>query len=127
MWSLSKALPVGVVLLLTVVITSGYCCVIFRHLWRAKQQSDSSHRDTSTLLDRQVRNSRRISILDPDTALLQRWYFELRVAEEAARCQRYGLTMIVAVVKADNEEGDGLDEVELFPILAHTLRSADLA
>jgi GGDEF domain-containing protein len=127
MWFAALVLPIGVTLLLTVVLTAGYCALVYRYVLHSREETDSSHRESSTFLDRQLRNTRRISILDPDTALLQRWYFELRVAEEAARCQRYGLKMVLALVRAEGEGGKFPAGVDPFPILARTLRTADLA
>jgi GGDEF domain-containing protein len=83
-------------------------------------------------LDRQVRNGRKLSILDPQTAMLQRWYFELRVAEEARRCRRYGTSMAVMFVRVNSEglagqEWTQEDEIDFVQTFGRTLRSVDLA
>jgi GGDEF domain-containing protein len=83
-------------------------------------------------LDRQVRSGRKLSILDPQTAMLQRWYFELRVAEEARRCRRYGTNMAVLFIKVHdtdqpNKEWTQEDEMDFVQVFARTLRSVDLA
>lgn len=44
--------------------------------------------------------ARRFSIRDEATGLLNRWYLERRLNEEAARCKRYGYSMAVVVLKA---------------------------
>ena len=43
--------------------------------------------------------ARRFSIRDETTGLLNRWYLERRLNEEAARCTRYGYSMAVVVLK----------------------------
>jgi GGDEF domain-containing protein len=45
-------------------------------------------------------HARRFSIRDEATGLLNRWYLERRLDEEAARCKRYGYSMAVIVLKA---------------------------
>jgi GGDEF domain-containing protein len=92
---------------------------------------ETEHRVIGLGLDRQVRNGRKIVILDPHTALLQRWYFELRVAEEARRCRRFNTNMAVVFVKVH----DTIDpthewpeaELDFVQLFANTLRSVDLA
>jgi GGDEF domain-containing protein len=55
--------------------------------------------------------ARRFSIRDEATGLLNRWYLERRLNEEAARCRRYGYPMAVVVLKAavPNLSGLSLD------------------
>ncbi len=43
--------------------------------------------------------ARRFSIRDDTTGLLNRWYLERRLIEEAARCTRYGYSMAVVVLQ----------------------------
>ena len=52
-----------------------------------------------TIMERSA-NARRFSIRDESTGLLNRWYLERRLDEEAARCKRYGYSMAVIVLKA---------------------------
>ena len=53
------------------------------------------------LLDLMQRSSEvRRGIRDETTGLLNRWYLERRLDEEAARCLRYGHSMAVVVLKA---------------------------
>ncbi len=98
----------------------------------AEAEREAERRRLGRHLDRQVRNGRKLSILDPQTAMLQRWYFELRVAEEARRCSRYGTSMAVMFVKVqDATEPDKVwsqqDEMDFVQMFGRTLRSVDLA
>ena len=53
------------------------------------------------LLDLMQRSAdARRGIRDENTGLLNRWYLERRLDEEAARCTRYGHSMAVVVLKA---------------------------
>ena len=55
----------------------------------------------SRLLELMQRSSdARRGIRDETTGLLNRWYLERRLDEEAARCMRYGESMAVVVLKA---------------------------
>jgi GGDEF domain-containing protein len=54
----------------------------------------------SRLLELMQRSSDRRGIRDESTGLLNRWYLERRLDEEAARCLRYGHSMAVVVLKA---------------------------
>jgi GGDEF domain-containing protein len=55
----------------------------------------------SRLLDLMQRGGEgRRGIRDETTGLLTRWYLEQRLDEEAARCDRYGYSMAVVVLKA---------------------------
>jgi GGDEF domain-containing protein len=52
-----------------------------------------------SILERSAQ-ARRFSIRDEATGLLNRWYLERRLNEEASRCKRYGYSMAVVVLKA---------------------------
>lgn len=52
-----------------------------------------------TMMERSA-HARRFSIRDEATGLLNRWYLERRLDEEAARCKRYGYSMAVIVLRA---------------------------
>ncbi|HLG10822.1 MAG TPA: diguanylate cyclase [Dehalococcoidia bacterium] len=98
----------------------------------AEAEREAERRLLGEHLDRQVRSGRKLSILDPQTAMLQRWYFELRVAEEARRCRRYGTSMAVMFVKVqDASQPDKVwtqeDEMDFVQMFGRTLRSVDLA
>jgi GGDEF domain-containing protein len=95
-------------------------------------EREAERRVLGEFLDRQVRHGRKLSILDPQTAMLQRWYFELRVAEEARRCRRYGTSMALMFVKVhDSTDPDKTwaqeDEIDFVQMFGRTLRSVDLA
>jgi GGDEF domain-containing protein len=60
-----------------------------------------------SIIERSAR-ARRFSIRDETTGLLNRWYLERRLDEEASRCKRYGYSMAVIVLKAAVPEISGL-------------------
>ncbi|HEY7465098.1 MAG TPA: diguanylate cyclase [Dehalococcoidia bacterium] len=98
----------------------------------AEAEREAERHVLGEFLDRQVRSGRKLSILDPQTAMLQRWYFELRVAEEARRCRRYGTSMALMFVKVhDSSDADKTwtqeDEIDFVQMFGRTLRSVDLA
>jgi GGDEF domain-containing protein len=85
-------------------------------------------------LNRHMRGGRKLSILDPQTALLQRWYFELRIADEARRCRRYGMGMSTLFIKVEDDEAHADDpdwttevQMDVVQILARQMRAVDLA
>ena len=95
------------------------------------ERAETQRQSGETLL-RQVRSGRKVSILDPQTALLQRWYFELRVAEEARRCRRYATSMALIFIKVQAAQEPERpwtqdDEIDFVQMFARTLRSVDLA
>jgi GGDEF domain-containing protein len=98
----------------------------------ADAEREAERRVLGEFLDRQVRSGRKLSILDPQTAMLQRWYFELRVAEEARRCRRYGTSMAIMFVRVQdsldpNKTWTHEDEIDFVQMFGRTLRSVDLA
>ena len=97
----------------------------------AAAEREEGHRLSGEFLNRQVRHSRRLSILDPQTALLQRWYFELRIAEEARRCRRYEHTTALILICVDASAQPyrtwtQVDETEFVQLFFRSLRSVDL-
>jgi GGDEF domain-containing protein len=58
------------------------------------------HDDVVAQVRRRIESTRRHAMYDETTDLYQRWYFELRLQEEANRCLRYDLSMAVLVVSA---------------------------
>jgi GGDEF domain-containing protein len=52
----------------------------------------------ATLIQRSA-DVRRNSIRDEATGLYNRWYLDMRLEEEGARCRRYGLSMAVIVLR----------------------------
>lgn len=100
----------------------------------AARAREAARASISTSLNRHTRNGRKISILDPQTALLQRWYFELRVADEARRCRRYGLGMSILFFNVEDDESHGEDpdwttevQMDMVQVLAREMRAVDLA
>lgn len=84
----------AIALILNVVIIEvGLWYVMLR-----TQQPQQENR-TVSILERSA-HARRFSIRDESTGLLNRWYLERRLNEEAARCKRYGYSMAVVVLKA---------------------------
>jgi GGDEF domain-containing protein len=83
------------------------------------------------MLERQVESGRRISIQDRSTGLLQKWYFDLRVAEEVNRCKRYGVPMaLVRLSAAGGAQGDtwGSErEWQLAQEVSKHLRAVDIS
>jgi GGDEF domain-containing protein len=85
-------------------------------------------------LHRHTQHGRKISILDPETALLQRWYFELRVADEARRGRRYGMAMSTLFLRIEEDEARAKDpdwptevQMDMVQVLARQMRAVDLA
>ena len=75
---------------------------------------------------------RRSAMYDRDLGLYQKWYFDLRLEEEAARCRRYGLSMAVLIVKAfpfeeNNPTAGWRDEAAAMAFVASgAIRAGDL-
>lgn len=79
-------------------------------------------------------NDARRGIRDDATGLLNRWYLERRLDEEAARCGRYGHSMAVVVLKAvaidlnrfsvDSWQGESAEAARR---AAHVVRNVDLS
>ena len=127
----SMAIDAAIVMPVAVVAAFGAGLLLLPSKAQAIEREEE-HRLVGKHLERQVRNARKLSILDHQTALLQRWYFELRVAEEAKRCRRYETRMAVVIIKVQDSnppkrvwrQEDEMDFVQMF---ARTLRSVDLA
>jgi hypothetical protein len=120
------ALPVAA----AVAFVAGMASAQPGHAW--SRTSEGELPQTAETFVRQLRQTRKLSIQDPQTALLQRWYFELRIAEEARRCQRYGTTMamlLLDLTQHDDQERPWLPggEMDFVQVFARTLRSVDLA
>jgi GGDEF domain-containing protein len=82
-------------------------------------------------LNHLVWRGREPSLRDPRTMLMQKWYFELRLAEEAERCRRHGMEMSVLFVPAETEktwpEAPGAAGAEISRTAFGALRLTDLA
>jgi GGDEF domain-containing protein len=99
---------------------------------KADKREEQARRDLNEQLEKQVRVGKRIAIRDGVSTLLHRWYFELRVAEEASRCQRYGTSMAILFAQTKpGPRGPGMTtqdlEVEVAQTFTTNLRSVDLA
>ena len=111
-----------------------YSAIVAAPNQTATRARETARASISAGLDRQVRNGRRLSILDPYTALLERWYFELRVTDEARRCRRYGMGMSMLFITIEEDEGQKDDpdrntevQMDFVQVLARSLRAVDLA
>jgi GGDEF domain-containing protein len=71
---------------------------LFYVIFRSREPAQRENRLLS-MMERSA-HARRFSIRDESTGLLNRWYLERRLGEEAARCKRYGYSMAVIVLKA---------------------------
>lgn len=70
-------------------------------LWRSvlKPPAPLPTRDLASMMKRSD-SQRRLAIRDDASGLYQRWYLELRLEEEAARCKRFGYEMAIVAVRA---------------------------
>jgi GGDEF domain-containing protein len=64
------------------------------------EADDAARRERVAALVGRPRAERHQSIRDESTHLYHRWYLESRLEQEAARCERYGHSMAVLVLKA---------------------------
>jgi diguanylate cyclase (GGDEF)-like protein len=100
----------------------------------ASRAREAARASINAGLNRHTRGGRKLSILDPQTGLLQRWYFELRVADEARRCRRYGMGMSTLFIKVEDDEAHQDDpdwttevQMDVVQVLARQMRAVDLA
>jgi GGDEF domain-containing protein len=91
-WDLTMAAS----FLSTVLVAAGVVAWIFL----ATPDEESRPRGGRLLELVQRSHEGRRGIRDETTGLLNRWYLEQRLDEEAARCSRYGYSMAVVVMKA---------------------------
>jgi len=70
------------------------------HLFKSISSREPRERGNRLLELMQRSTDARRGIRDETTGLLNRWYLERRLDEEGARCQRYGHSMAVVVIKA---------------------------
>ena len=95
LWLVRFELPLEAAVALTaniVLIEVGLWYVTLRN------PSGSQENRVVSIMERSAQ-ARRFSIRDDSTGLLNRWYLERRLGEEAARCKRYGYSMSVVVLK----------------------------
>ena len=92
----------------------------------AAHAQDSAYIDVDELIRNHIRPGRRLAILDPRTMMLQRWYFDLRLAEESERCRRHGITTTLLFLKVETEMQPSINR-EVSQLLNHRTRVGDLA
>lgn len=83
-----------------VALAVGIACLEIG-LWYFVVSTRAAPRDNRlvTIMERSD-HARRFSIRDEATGLLNRWYLEGRLDEEASLCKRYGYSMAVIVLRA---------------------------
>ncbi len=92
-----SALAAGIVGLGVAAIEVMACSVVIR-----RHSVQEPVRRESRILNQIERSNeqRRTAIRDDSTGLLNRWYLDRRLEEEAARCKRYGYSMAVVTLRA---------------------------
>ena len=100
---------------------------VVRHFWVTE---DIDAIDVNQLISH-VRPGRKLAIIDPQTTLLQRWYFDLRLAEESERCRRHGFQIAVLFVQIDpaaepNTSYEAPEDTTA-QLFVRTIRTGDLA
>ena len=97
--------------------------------------SEEASDKVATDVQRRVARSRAAQLEGP-IGLHQRWYMELRLRQELARCRRYGLSMALIVVKlnvAKDKDDDTSDSgwlteaAHAADLTARSLRNVDMA
>lgn len=97
-WFASTRLPIPAVGVIAFIALVGEVFALRSLLTTQRVAAPEPNRMLS--LQRRTSQIRRGSIRDDVTGLYHRWYFELRLEEEAARCRRYKLSLAVIVLKA---------------------------
>ncbi|HWC30335.1 MAG TPA: hypothetical protein VG845_09655 [Dehalococcoidia bacterium] len=85
-----------------VMLAGGVACIeigLWYFMMRAREAEAPRESRLVSIMERSA-HARRFSIRDESTGLLNRWYLERRLDEEASRCKRYGYSMAVIVLKA---------------------------
>ncbi len=91
-----SALGAGIVGLGVAAIELVVCSVVIR---RQHAHEPAGESRILSLIERS-NEQRRTAIRDDSTGLLNRWYLDRRLEEEAARCKRYGYSMAVVTLRA---------------------------
>jgi GGDEF domain-containing protein len=114
---------------LAALAAGAYLALLGRAGYSSGRDDDEERMSIGQILERQVQNGRRISIIDPSTGLLQKWYFDLRVSEEISRSSRYGLAMTVVRLSVGSEKPvqEGAEEWHLARAIVRQLRQVDIA
>ena len=92
-----SALAAGVVGLVVAAIDVVVCSAVMRR--QAVPEPNTGENRILNLMERS-NEQRRTAIRDDSTGLLNRWYLDRRLEEEAARCKRYGYSMAVVTLRA---------------------------
>ncbi len=125
-------LPAVVVIVLTAAITVGICVMAMLQHESQNRGASGARQLMSSLLERQVLSGKRLAIVDPETMLFKRWYFDLRLSEEINRCKRYGSRMsVLGLKRVDTRDADGASagetELDFVQAFSRNLRALDLA
>jgi GGDEF domain-containing protein len=93
---LAREMPLGVLAVGIFLLSGIEVTLLLRS--SVSPASGSEEPRLATLYQRSAQ-ARRSSLRDETTGLHNRWYLDMRLEEESARCQRYGLTMAVVVLR----------------------------
>jgi GGDEF domain-containing protein len=105
-------------------------------LWIQRHPSSIAEGAQALRVERVQRQAemRRTVLYDGDAGLYQRWYMELRLSEESARCVRYGISMALLVVRLNAskitgraEDGWQSEANQAAFLTAKTVRTVDLS
>ena len=97
-WLAAGSLAIGP----AIALAAGIVCIevgLWYFVMRSRDAEAPQSNRLVAIMERSA-HARRFSIRDETTGLLNRWYLERRLDEEAARCKRYGYSMAVIVLKA---------------------------
>jgi len=87
-------------LVVSFIAAVGVVAVVSAGVYTLKTRPNPGEHGSRLLELMQRSSDARRGIRDQTTGLLNRWYLERRLDEEAARCARYGYSMAVVVLKA---------------------------
>ena len=133
MFLISLVAPVAAAIALTAIVIGAICGLAIDLHAREVKDMTQSNRLINTLLEKQVQPARRLVILDPETTLFKRWYFDLRLSEELNRCKRYGSPMAMIAVRraASSSKAEPQvpreTEVDFVKVFMRNVRTLDLA
>ncbi|HLG12731.1 MAG TPA: hypothetical protein VI876_13315 [Dehalococcoidia bacterium] len=84
-----------------IALAGGIACfeVALWYIMMRSREAEAPHENRLVAVMERSARARRFSIRDETTGLLNRWYLERRLDEEASRCKRYGYSMAVIVLK----------------------------
>ncbi|MGE3982932.1 MAG: GGDEF domain-containing protein [Dehalococcoidia bacterium] len=117
------------------IVNAAIVILVLLCIWGGRNPSPSvATRDALVLRVNQQKKPSRNSVLqEGHLGLYQSWYLEMRLAEEMARCRRYGLSMALIVVRLERTsvvqlsmDGWQDDACEAAYTTAQSVRSVDL-